>query len=65
VRGVGVCVSHVGMLVFVGMRPVMGVRFGHGVLSQREICCIPSSFHPGARRLRGDSATAFSPLSPR
>jgi hypothetical protein len=32
-RGVRVCVSHIAMVVFVRMRLVMGVLFGHCVLS--------------------------------
>lgn len=39
VRGVRVRVGHVGMVVLVRVRRVMGVLFGHGVLSRCEICC--------------------------
>jgi hypothetical protein len=40
VRSVRVRVGHVGMLMFVGVRPVMGVLFGHGVLSNGEAFCV-------------------------
>ncbi|BBZ50939.1 hypothetical protein MHEI_26560 [Mycobacterium heidelbergense] len=52
VRGVRVRVSHVGMVVFVRMWPVVGVLFGHGFPFRREILCVTSLFgrHPTSPR---------------
>gem|GEM_PF-3936406 len=38
VRGVRMCMSLIAMVVFVGVRRVMGVQFGHGQIL-REIGC--------------------------
>jgi hypothetical protein len=40
VRGVRMCVSHVAMVVVVGMRRVVGVLVGHGCCSWCEIRCV-------------------------
>ena len=63
VRGVRMCMSLVAMVVFVGVRRVMGVQFGHGQIL-REIGCACGYFiHPRLGRL-GRPATAFRPPSP-
>jgi len=61
-RGVRMRVSHVGVLVFVRMRDVMGVRLGHGQLLVRNMLWLAVVHGFGDA---DDSATTFSPVPSR
>jgi hypothetical protein len=71
-RGVRMCMGHIAMVVLVRMRAVMAVLVCHScrlLVSSCEMVVI-TSHSPGAWTAQapggdGDSATAFSPLSPR
>jgi hypothetical protein len=61
-RGVCMRVSHIGVLVFVCVRGVMGVRLGHGRLLVRNMLWL-AVFHGFVDA--DDSATTFSPVPSR
>jgi hypothetical protein len=61
-RGVRMRVSHIGVLVFVRVRGVMGVRLGHGQLLVRNMLWLAVIHGFGDT---DDSATTFSPVPSR
>jgi hypothetical protein len=61
-RGVCMRVSHIGVLVFVRVRGVMGVRLGHGQLLVRNMLWL-AVVHGFVDA--DDSATTFSPVPSR